>query len=229
MPLASLQAEELRLLHWIMCDLAGPAADWVTAYAEDPLFGVPFFVLLVLLAATTARGRALLPRTVLAIVIAMGFAHGVREVLWRTVPRDRPATHFSPERVLSGPIERATCADHPDFWIDRKHAPGSASFPSSHVITVVSAAAVLTIAAPGVGVLAWIYACAVAFARLYGGKHWPSDILGSVVLSVVAAFLAWRLAAPVQTWLRDRFASRGRRPAPAREPGGPSDKGPHRG
>jgi membrane-associated phospholipid phosphatase len=228
-PLASLQAEELRLLHRIMCDLAGTVADTITAYAEDPLFGVPFFLLLVILTATTARGRALLPRTLIAIVIAMGLVHGVRELLWKTVPRRRPAALFPAERVLSGPIERATCAEHPDFWIDRKHAPAAPSFPSSHMITVASAAAVLTIASPAVGVLAWIYACAVAFARLYGGKHWPSDIVGSIVLSVVAAFLAWRWAAPTQTWLRARFAPRGRRPVPAATPAGPPDEGPRPG
>jgi membrane-associated phospholipid phosphatase len=209
-----------------MCDLAGPLADTVTAYAEDPLFGVPLFVALVLVTATTARGRALLPRTVLATVIAMGLVHGAREVLWKTFPRTRPAALFPAERVLAGPIQRATCASHPDFWVDRKHAPAAPSFPSSHVITAASVAAVLTIAAPGVGVLAWIYACAVCFARLYGGKHWPSDVLGSIVLSVVAAFLAWRLAAPAQMWLRARFARRRRRPALEKEPTGPPDAGP---
>jgi membrane-associated phospholipid phosphatase len=239
--LASLQAEELKLLHRIMCDLAGPAADAITQYAEDPLFGVPVFALLFLLVCTTARGRGLLPRTLVALALAMGLATAVKAVCWNAFPRTRPGSLFPkdrlvgpdgfarPEPVLRGSIERATCAEHPDFWIDRRHAPEAPSFPSSHVIYTASAATVLFAAARGVGVLAWLYAAAVAFARLYGGKHWPSDILGSALLAVAGGVLAWRLAPAVLARLPAGRRSANAVPAGDPRPPGASDDPPVRG
>jgi membrane-associated phospholipid phosphatase len=246
--LASLQAEELKLLHRIMCDLAGPTADTITAYAEDPLFGVPVFALLLLLIATTARGRTLFPRAILALTLAMGLATAVKAVGWGLFPRARPGSLFpdarlrgedgfaKPENVLRGSIERATCAEHPGHWVDRKHVPGAPSFPSSHVIYTASAAAVLTAAGRGVGVLAWLFAAAVGFARLYGGKHWPTDVLGSMVLAVGIGFAAWRLAGPLDARWRPLVVRRFRRgrganavPAAESGPPGPSDGPPVRG
>jgi membrane-associated phospholipid phosphatase len=40
----------------------------------------------------------------------------------------------------------------------------------------------------------WLYALLVGAGRLYWGKHWPSDIVGSFALCVAAAWLAWRLS-----------------------------------
>jgi membrane-associated phospholipid phosphatase len=49
----------------------------------------------------------------------------------------------------------------------------------------------------------------VGLGRLYWGKHWPSDVVGSLVIGTVAAWIGWRVA---PTLLR-RLPFGGRAPA----------------
>ena len=191
---ASLRDLELRILHWVNCDGESALADGVADFANDLLFGIPLVVLLLLIVATTARGRSRLGRVVLAMILALGMVHAVRELVWRVAPRGRPGTLFTEAEILRGPTARATCADHPEMWVERGHPPKEASFPSSHVITAAAAAAALTAAAWWAGLLGWLYALAVGFGRLYWGKHWPSDVLGSLVLGAAAGWAAWKIA-----------------------------------
>ena len=65
------------------------------------------------------------------------------------------------------------------------------------------------------GGIAWVYAFLVGFGRLYWGKHWPTDVLGSLALSAVAGVLAWRLAGRWEPWLRRRFGRKSSEPAPS--------------
>ena len=215
--LASLRDLELSILHWVNCDGESPLADTIAAYANDPLFGIPVFVLLLLLVATTRNGRAKLGRLLLAAVLASGMLHGLREVLWRTVPRDRPGQGFTEEQILRTPNRRLTCAEHPEMWVERGHPPKVPSFPSSHVITAGAIAAVLGFGSVWVGGIAWIYALLVGFGRLYWGKHWPTDVLGSLALSAVAGALAWRLAGRWEPRLRRRFGRKSPAPSPSPE------------
>lgn len=70
--------------------------------------------------------------------------------------------------------------------------PGDASFPSGH--TAASFAAVLALKASGSPL--WKPALAVAvvmaFSRLYLYVHWPSDVLGGVIVGAAAGYMgAW--------------------------------------
>ena len=77
--LASLQDLELRLLHWINCEGESPLNDTIANFANDPLFGVPVFILLFLAVALTAagrvRGRA--PATHSCLVVTAGVTSAV--------------------------------------------------------------------------------------------------------------------------------------------------------
>ena len=93
-------------------------------------------------------------------------------------------------------------------------APGGGSFPSGHVgNTVLNAAAVWLLwtgrgARPWPRALGWLVGAAVigivAAARVYGRRHWPSDVAGAVAVGGAYAALAmlhpdarWRVAATV--------------------------------
>ena len=75
--------------------------------------------------------------------------------------------------------------------------PGDASFPSGH--TAVSFAAAFALRAAGAEKQLWIpamiLAAGIAFSRLYLYVHWPSDVLGGILLGAVLGHLAGRLTA----------------------------------
>ena len=74
-------------------------------------------------------------------------------------------------------------------------APLDASFPSGH--TAVSFAAVTALAAAGSKLwkYALIPAVVIAFSRLYLYVHWPSDVLGGIVVGAFAGWAGVKIAA----------------------------------
>lgn len=75
--------------------------------------------------------------------------------------------------------------------------PGDASFPSGH--TAASFAAAFALRAAGAEKRLWIpamiLAAGIAFSRLYLYVHWPSDVLGGILLGAVLGHLSGRLTA----------------------------------
>ena len=70
---------------------------------------------------------------------------------------------------------------------------GDFSFPSGHTFSCVAAAFVLFHYHKKAGIAAWLAAALMAFSRLYLYVHYPTDILGGLLLGVAAGFLACRL------------------------------------
>ena len=203
-PLGSLRDLELTILHAVNCEGESPLADTIAAFANDPLFGIPVFLLFFLVVAASRQGRARLGRLVLAAVLGLGMGQVAVQVVWRVAPRERPGKTFTEEQILRTPNRRLTCAEHPEMWVERGHPPKVPSFPSSHVMTAGAVAMVLCFGSAWVGGIAWAYALLVGFGRLYWGKHWPSDVLGSLLLASLAGWLAWRLAGKLVPRLRRR-------------------------
>jgi undecaprenyl-diphosphatase len=74
---------------------------------------------------------------------------------------------------------------------------GNASFPSGHTTQAMAmaAAVILLFRRPAYGVSALAWAVLVGFSRVYLGVHYPSDVIGAMLLSWAVAlpvFLAWR-------------------------------------
>ncbi len=89
----------------------------------------------------------------------------------------------------------------PDLWAAQQlHLPmpelfsTQHSFPSGHVLPCAGIALLLTVRyRDWRAVLAWLLVLAVGLARVYQALHWPSDVVGSVVLGVVAGWIALRI------------------------------------
>ena len=68
--------------------------------------------------------------------------------------------------------------------------PHDYSFPSGHTIASFEAAVALTIHDRKLGTIAMVLAVLIAFSRMYLYVHYPTDVLASVILGTVFAFLA---------------------------------------
>lgn len=75
--------------------------------------------------------------------------------------------------------------------------PKDFSFPSGHTLSSFIAAFLLTKANRKFGVFAIPLACLMAFSRLYLYVHFPSDILGAILLAAIISFGTYKLF-PIQ-------------------------------
>ncbi|OFY66429.1 MAG: hypothetical protein A3H98_09270 [Bacteroidetes bacterium RIFCSPLOWO2_02_FULL_36_8] len=89
---------------------------------------------------------------------------------------------------------------YPD--IERGTEAGSPSFPSGHTTAVFCTATSLSLNYPTWYVIipSYLWAGSVAYSRMFLGVHYPSDVLGGIVIGVGSAFLCYKL----DGWLNDR-------------------------
>lgn len=70
-------------------------------------------------------------------------------------------------------------------------APTDFSFPSGHTLSSFIGATILTMVNKKFGYVAIPLAALIAFSRLYLYVHFPSDILGAIVLALVISFVLY--------------------------------------
>ena len=87
---------------------------------------------------------------------------------------------------------------YPDI-ITKKENAGSFSFPSGHTSLAFATATSLSLAFPKWYVIApsFAYAGAVAYSRMYLGVHYPSDLLGGILIGMGSSLLVFQ----VSRWL----------------------------
>lgn len=68
--------------------------------------------------------------------------------------------------------------------------PRDYSFPSGHTMSAFAASAALYFTNKKLGIAGFVLAAAIAFSRLYLYVHYPTDILGGMILGVLVAFAA---------------------------------------
>jgi len=195
---------ELELMKRFACRADGFAIEVAERVTANAVMGALVYALLWLLVVRRPERRALAGRVLLAAALGIGALHAVREVFWTFLPRERPGQELAREHRLMNMAERETCASRPDALAVRSHVPKGASFPSSHTVTAGGAAAAIFFAARGIGIIAWLYALLVGVGRVWLAKHWPSDVLGSLLLSGVVGWGAWHAAGGVVARIRRR-------------------------
>ena len=74
------------------------------------------------------------------------------------------------------------------------NAPKDYSFPSGHTTISFAAAVPVFLRNKKWGIATLVMASLIAFSRLYLYVHYPSDILGGMVLGIIVGVITYRLA-----------------------------------
>ena len=114
--------------------------------------------------------------------------------------------------MLKGLIGRVRPFNMPQGLLDASSLligvpSGEFSFPSGHSVSSFSAAMVLTMFDKRIGIPAFILASLIAFSRLYLYVHFPTDILGGLVLGIVFAVVSDYIVNKIGDKLNERKLS----------------------
>ena len=85
-------------------------------------------------------------------------------------------------------------AQYPNDIIKRDEV-GKFSFPSGHTSTAFAMATAATLSTKKwyVAVPSYLYACGVGYSRMRLGVHFPSDVLGGMVVGIGSSLLVWQI------------------------------------
>lgn len=167
---------DLPILDWIQANLQSPLMDKImpiiTLFGEGGIFWIAWAVLMLIIPKTRKIGFGMIFALLLGLLVC-------NVTLKPLIARIRPYDLQAEKGVV---INLLISAQH-DF-----------SFPSGHTIASFEAAVVLLKNSKKMGIPALILAILVSFSRLYLYVHYPSDVLVSVVLGTIFAFIGCALA-----------------------------------
>jgi undecaprenyl-diphosphatase len=86
------------------------------------------------------------------------------------------------------------------------------SFPSDHATMAGAVATGLCFVNRRLGIVAWLAAALLAFARVYVGAHYPHDVAVGLLVGSAVILIGGLVARPALTWATERLASTPVRP-----------------
>lgn len=162
---------ELEILHMIQ----GLHADWlspimilVSALGNSGIFWIVLSLILVCIPKTRRCGGIMLGSMALSFLLG-------NILLKNLIGRGRP---FTVDTTIELLIKQ----------------PGEYSFPSGHTLNGFTAATALFLHYRKPGIIALVFAGLIAFSRMYLFVHYPTDILGGIILGVADALFVYAMA-----------------------------------
>nr|WP_325212711.1 phosphatase PAP2 family protein [uncultured Oscillibacter sp.] len=163
---------ELAVLDWIQLHLRCGVLDWLMPFVSSLSNHGELWILLAALLLLSRRRRAWGLSAACALTLDLIACNIVLKPL---VGRVRPFA-FRPDLPLLVP------------------PPGDASFPSGHTAAAFAVVFALKTAGSPLWLPALALAAVTAFSRLYLYVHWPSDVLGGMLLGAAAGWAGAKLA-----------------------------------
>ncbi len=171
---------DLPILDWIQANLQSPLMDTImpiiTMFGDDGIFWIACAVILLLIPKTRRTGLGM------GIALAMGLVI-CNIILKPVVGRIRP---YDFQEQYNNVIIPMLISGLSDF-----------SFPSGHTIASFEASVALLCGNKKLGIPALILAFLIAFSRLYLYVHYPTDVLFSMVIGTIFAFVGYWLAGKI--------------------------------
>jgi len=181
---------DLPILDWIQANLWCKALDVampiVTMFGDGGIFWIACAVLLLLIPKTRKTGLGMIFALIMGLIVCN---MTLKPLVARIRPYDLQAQLGVTVNLLNGTMH--------DF-----------SFPSGHTIASFEAATVLLKNSRKMGIPAMILAVLIAFSRLYLYVHYPTDVIASIILGMLFAFIGDALAGLIAPKLR--FGKRGK-------------------
>ena len=168
---------DLPILDWLAenvhCGFLDAVMPWITKLGDGGIFWIAVAVILFLFPKTRKIGLGMGFAMALGLLICNGI---MKPMIARPRPYDFQLAQFG--KTIQLLIEAET----------------SFSFPSGHTIASLEASVVLLKNDKRMGIPAFILAILIAFSRMYLYVHYPTDVLLSVLLGTLFAFVGNALA-----------------------------------
>ena len=159
------------ILDWIQANIANGFLDAfmpiITAFGNGGIFWMACAAVLLIFPKTRKAGLAM------GIALALGLIF-CNFLLKPLVNRPRPFKVLADMGVIVQLLIKE---------------PGPHSFPSGHTIASFEASVALLLSNKKLGIPAFILAILIAFSRLYLYVHYPTDVIASIILGTLFAFI----------------------------------------
>ena len=179
---------DLPILDWIAANIWCPVLDVampiITMFGDAGIFWIAVSVLFLITKKHRKTGIGMALALIMGLLICNIW---LKPTVARIRPYDFQMEYFMKEiPLLAGTMH--------DF-----------SFPSGHTIASFEAAVVILLNNKKLGIAAMILAVLIAFSRLYLYVHYPTDVIFSVLLGTIFAFIGNYLAPKVMDKLPEKL------------------------
>ena len=179
---------DLPILDWIAANIWCPVLDVampiITMFGDAGIFWIAVSVLFLITKKHRKTGIGMALALVMGLLVCNIW---LKPTVARIRPYDFQMEYFMKEiPLLAGTMH--------DF-----------SFPSGHTIASFEAAVVILLNNKKLGIAAMILAVLIAFSRLYLYVHYPTDVIFSVLLGTIFAFIGNYLAPKVMDKLPEKL------------------------